>query len=494
MSFARRFFKNTAWLSLGQLSNVFTSFLWVAIIARYIGPELYGIYGYSFSVASLLLLMVNFGFDQYIVLNISKNKNLTLILWKKILKYKLYAIPIYLICLTLLSFSKNWSISYILIFYLVAVPLVIEALTSTIISVFHSHQLMQYDVWTQLIKSFFVLIFAVIGVQLKFDFSIILLLNFLAFIIRLSVIFILFKKIILNNFSIQTNGQNFNDLRYIKIIKDSFPLFLLSIVSIIYSNLVILIVEWLNSPLYDLGVFVAATRLQGYVLLLPSVLHTVITPSFSSLYSQNIYDFKNKFIIALKILYFFSYILAIIVSLNSELIVHIVYGSKFEDAVPLFAIQALMLIGGPGYLFGSTMLIINKQYVSLLFYLVALLVVICFSVIFVPQFGVIAASWAMVSGVVAGQIVYPFFIFKTLKIKFPVLFFAKVIFTSLFIFLIGSGAKYFQLNLYIQNILIFTSFIILFFSFGYLKEREFNSFIDFIFSKFTDKLNSIFVK
>jgi len=494
MSFTKKLFKNTAWLTLGQVSNVFTSFFWVAIIARYIGPELYGIYGYSFSVASLLLLMVNFGFDQYLVLNISKNKNLTLILWKKILKYKLYAIPIYFIFLTFLIFSKHWSNSYILIIYLVAFSLIIESLTSIIVSVFHSHQLMKYDVWTQLIKSFFVLVLSVIGVQLKFDFKIILLLNLVAFLIRLSIIYLLFKTVIIKNFSIQTNQNQLSELRYVKIIKESFPLFLLSIVGIIYSNLVVLIVEWLNVPLKDLGVFVAATRLQNYLMLIPSILYTVITPAFSSLYVENINDFKDKFIYALKLLYFFSYIFAVIISLNADLFVHIVYGNKFEAAIPLFAVQALMLIGGPGYLFGSTMLIINKQYVSLLFYSLALIIVICFSLIFIPTFGVIAACLAMVSGVVAGQIIYPVFIFRRLKMKFPALFLLKVIITSLSIFIIGLGAKYFQLNMYYRNIVLLISLFILFFTLGFLKEKEVRSFKDFILLRFNDKFNSVFTK
>ena len=47
MATGRKVVRNTAVLSVGQAVTLVTMTLWTMIVARYIGPETYGIYGYA---------------------------------------------------------------------------------------------------------------------------------------------------------------------------------------------------------------------------------------------------------------------------------------------------------------------------------------------------------------------------------------------------------------------------------------------------------------
>ncbi len=427
MAFAKNLIKSSAWLSLGQIINLISSFIWVSIISRYIGPEQYGIYGYAFSISSILILLVNFGLDQHLLIQVSANKRLSLSFLKNIIKYKVFLTPIFIISIILLILSKDTE-QYHKIILLVSSSILIEAFSASFTSTFYAHQLMQYEVNAQIIKSLLSILFAFLGVSYRLDFIVILALNNLAFLVKLFILYLLFNIIIKKKFMIEFNNIKLN---YFETLKESLPLFLLSIVGVIYSNLVVLIVEWKGVQLKDLGNFVAAVRLQNFLLIIPSVLYTALTPALAEIYSLNKNEFIDKFLSVLKMLYLLSFLLTFIVYSFSEQIVLIVYGNKFLDAVPLFSIQSLILLGGPGYLFGSTLLIIGKKYINLLFYLLALIIVSILSILLIPRYGVVAASWATVSGVILGQIIYPIYIFKYLKIHYPVKFVLKLALTIL---------------------------------------------------------------
>lgn len=443
MAFAKNLIKSSAWLSLGQVINLFSSFLWVSIISRYIGPEQYGIYGYAFSISSILILLVNFGLDQHLLIQVSSNKRLSFSFLKNIIKYKVFLSPIFIISIIFLILSED-NAQYHKIILLVSSSILIEAFSATFTSTFYAHQLMQYEVNAQILKSLLSILFAILGVSYQLDFIVILALNNLAFLVKLFILYLLFNRIIKKKSTIEFNNIKLN---YFETLKEALPLFLLSIVGVIYSNLVVLIVEWKGVQLKDLGNFVAAVRLQNFLLIIPSVLYTALTPALAELYRSNKNDFIDKFLSVLKMLYLISFIFTFVVFRFSEQIVLIVYGAKFLGAVPLFAIQSLILISGPGYLFGSTLLIIGKKYINLLFYSIALIIVSLVSIILIPKYGVVAASWATVSGVILGQIIYPIYIFKHLNIYYPVKFVLKLALTILTLLITNFYLDNFNLSL-----------------------------------------------
>jgi O-antigen/teichoic acid export membrane protein len=174
-------------------------------------------------------------------------------------------------------------------------------------------------------------------------------------------------------------------------------------------------------------VFVAATRLQSYILMLPATLTTVLLPAFSNLYAQSRSEFLVKFNGVVKLLYWISIPLSLMFSINAGGIVRFVYGSKFLNAAPLLSILALILMSGSSYAFGSTMLIIGKRYLSLALYGITTVFIAAFSLVFIPRWGVEAACWAQFGGAALGIVIYPAYLYRFFSINFPFLYLAKVI-------------------------------------------------------------------
>jgi len=68
---AQRVLRNSSVLSSGQIVQLASMTLWTAIIARYVGPEAYGIYAYAQSTILILLIFVNLGLDQLLVRDVA---------------------------------------------------------------------------------------------------------------------------------------------------------------------------------------------------------------------------------------------------------------------------------------------------------------------------------------------------------------------------------------------------------------------------------------
>src|SRR5579862_2815791 len=274
MSFSKTVLKNTFWVTAGQMTNLVLNFLWVALVARHIGPSQYGIYGYGYSLCAMLILAVNFGFDQLLILHVTKDRRETFPFLKKVLRIKMLLLPLYFAVFAGIGFSRHWGIEWWQIIAMVSCFVAIDAISATFVALFQSHQLMHYDVALQIIGGIWELGGVWYGVHHGMMLHSLLFFNVSASLFRLLMLSLLSRRK-LTSFeaaSVATVRLG-RDLW-----KEALPLFLISVVSILYSNLIVLVLGWMNRPSDELGVFVAATRLQSYLMLVPATLTTVLLP------------------------------------------------------------------------------------------------------------------------------------------------------------------------------------------------------------------------
>src|SRR5690606_29515452 len=63
----KRYFFNTSWLFFHQGVRLFVGFFVGLWLARYLGPEQFGIYNYVISYASVSLIFAKFGIEEILV-------------------------------------------------------------------------------------------------------------------------------------------------------------------------------------------------------------------------------------------------------------------------------------------------------------------------------------------------------------------------------------------------------------------------------------------
>jgi len=71
MSQVRTIFKNMSWLLVSQIIASVCGFIWTILMARYLGVERYGIFGFATSFTAILVIIVDLGISTHIVRHIA---------------------------------------------------------------------------------------------------------------------------------------------------------------------------------------------------------------------------------------------------------------------------------------------------------------------------------------------------------------------------------------------------------------------------------------
>lgn len=71
MSKIKTIFKNMSWLLISQIITSICGFVWTILLARYLGVEEFGIYGFAVSFTAMLSILFDLGVGMYIVRHIA---------------------------------------------------------------------------------------------------------------------------------------------------------------------------------------------------------------------------------------------------------------------------------------------------------------------------------------------------------------------------------------------------------------------------------------
>jgi O-antigen/teichoic acid export membrane protein len=145
ISIFEKIFKNTLWLTLAEIADKGLLFILVVMMARYLGADNYGKFGFAINFVTLFSIIAGFGLNTYITREIAKYK-------EKIKKYldNLIAIKILLAILTIilaitvtLFLGKSREVKnlvFILMVYIVAVKF-----SEFFHGIFRAHEEMKYE-------------------------------------------------------------------------------------------------------------------------------------------------------------------------------------------------------------------------------------------------------------------------------------------------------------------------------------------------------------
>ncbi|MCB0842173.1 MAG: oligosaccharide flippase family protein, partial [Bacteroidetes bacterium] len=66
----KRYFKNTSWMLGGKLLQLIATFWVTAKVAKYLGPDQFGLWGYAQSVGVLFIVLAGMGLKQIVSRNL----------------------------------------------------------------------------------------------------------------------------------------------------------------------------------------------------------------------------------------------------------------------------------------------------------------------------------------------------------------------------------------------------------------------------------------
>ncbi len=328
----RRYFANTSWLFAEQLLRMVAGLLVGIWVARYLGPEQFGIFSYAIAFTSLFNSIAKLGLDGIVVRDLVKEAEkrdiyLGTAFWLKLLG-ALLMLGIVTIAMQLTS-SDPLTNLYILIIASGAIFQSFEVVDfyfqSKVLSKFVSICKMAQLFISSLLKLYFIYT----GAELIY-FVLVTLLDQVTLALSL---YIAYRFQELGSFY-----GHFNKAIAKQLLKDSWPLIFSGLVIMIYMRIdQIMIKEMLGER--DVGLFSAAVRLSEVWYFIPVIISTSLFPSIvnAKKISDKLYDTR------LRRLYTFMIWLAIMIALPmtflSNWLVTLLYGEAYREAGQILMIH-----------------------------------------------------------------------------------------------------------------------------------------------------------
>ena len=398
--------KNSLFLLMSRGLSIFITLAVVAIVARYIGVELFGLFAVVVAISMTLRPLADFGFDRIICREISRNQvDADLYLNTTIIVRIVFSfILIFIVGMLLYNFS-TWGHDTNIAIMLAIITELIMSMGATNLSVIRAFERMEFELLTNTIHKVTSLIF--IFTIIVFD------LGFIGiFYARLaaSVVYLFISIMCLHGRFVKLSKRfSFEFVKFI--IKESYPLALFSLLFTLIFKVDIFFLNWLGNKV-DVALFESPHRLIMQMQVFAMAISTALFPVLSR---SAVEDSKSSLQKYYRSTYKFLLIIGILVSsllfLGGKPLITMVFGDPFKEASISLRILSpiivfLFLTSLQNFFLTAT----GRQIKNTISISVSLIINIVLDILLIPNYGFIGASIATLISYFSILIVNSYFI------------------------------------------------------------------------------------
>jgi O-antigen/teichoic acid export membrane protein len=385
----RRYGINTAWLFAEQVLRMVAGFLVGVWVARYLGPEKFGLFSYALAFVSIFQGIAKLGLDGIVVRDLvqepeKRDVYLGTSFWLKLLGGVITFLIIVIILFIQSIFTSNFFTETNIYILIIAFGIIFQSFEvidfyyqATVQAKYISIRRIVQLILSSIIKIFLVLI----GADL-----ILFVLVSLFDIISLSIMgWLIYRSQGLPNF-----------VRYFdigigkKLLRDSWPLLLSSIAISIYMRIdQVMIKNMLGDR--EVGLYSAAMKLVEVWYFIPMIITQSVFPAIVSRYNDK-QEFYRRLVILSAVMGYLGLFLSIILSLSSYFIIKILYGEKFLDSASVLSILSFIIFISFWMSGVSKRQAIDMQKFALFATILSAISNIILNLIFIPLYGVEGAA------------------------------------------------------------------------------------------------------
>ncbi|MFZ2844437.1 flippase [Psychrobacter sp.] len=328
----RRYGANTAWLMGEKILRMFIG-LFVGIwVARYLGPEQFGLLSYAQSFVFLFTAVATLGLDSIVVRELVRDESQRDVLLGTSFTLKLIgSICILPLLWVAVQFTSNDSYTNLLIFIIASG------------TIFQSFNVIDFY-YQSTVKSKYVAFANTITLGLSSIIKIVLILNnasltafaivgvFDSAILGLGLIYFYTLKShhLISPWCLDVSLA-------IRLLLDSWPLAIGSFAAIIYMQIDQVMIGTLKDSRY-VGYYAVAVKLSTLWLFITTTIVSTFSPYFTKIFQKNIEMFDCRLQLIYNILMKLSFLICITIYLNSDFIIIYLYGKDYQPAVNILDI------------------------------------------------------------------------------------------------------------------------------------------------------------
>jgi O-antigen/teichoic acid export membrane protein len=401
-----RYFKNTSWMMAEQFLRIIAG-LFVGIwVARYLGPEQFGLFSYALAFTAIFGGVAKLGLDGIMVRELIKHPEKTdtylgTAFWLKILG----AFLVMGIMAAIIPFTSNDATTNLFIL-IIAAGLVFQSfevvefffqsqVLAKIVSICKVLQLTLssiikiYLVLSEAELIYFVLVTAFDALSLAISY-------FIAYKLRKNPVF--YKHY---DFSIAK-----------QLLKDSWPLIFTAIFTMLYARIdQIMIKEMLGE--YEVGLYSASIRLTEAWLFVPVIISASLFPAIVAAknISQALYEERLMRLYTLIVV--IGFIVCLLTTAFSEFILRLLFGVAFVEGSSVLAIRVWeTLFAAIGVVSSKWIIAENLQSLTVKIIIAGALINVLLNYLTIPVWGIEGAAFASLISIIFTVIILPFLIKK----------------------------------------------------------------------------------
>ena len=405
-----RYFKNTSWLFAEKILRMIVG-LFVGIwVARYLGPEQFGLFSYAQSFVGLFTAIATLGLDGIVVRELVKDESrrdelIGTAFWLKLIG----AFGVLIILAIAVNFTSNDTYTNTLVF-IIASATIFQSF-NVVDMYFQSKVMGKYitfaNVITLLLSSILKIALILNEASLEaFAWTIV----FDSVVLATGYVFFFLKN---STFNIQ--HLTFKRDTAVSLLKDSWPLMLGGFSFVIFSNIDNIMIKEIIGDFY-VGIYDSAYRLVTLWYFLPGLLLSSLMPSLVNSH-HNSELFMGRLLSISTLLVWIAIAIFSIYSIFDEAIIKISYGQQYVDATTLLSsLAAVNLLIFFNSVWNYWMTVENRTKRTLLFHLCVALLNIILNYFFIHKYGVIGAVYALLVSLLITYIIFGAYDKRILKL------------------------------------------------------------------------------
>ena len=403
--------RNLFWAVTGKVVTLLGSLLVGIFVARYLGPEQYGLMNYVVSFVALFQVFASFGLDNIEIREESKCKGTgekgrvpgteanTILGTAFGLRLIFAGITMLLVILTAWLFEADTFTKWMITLYSLSM---IMNTFGVIRNYFTSIVWNEYIVKTEISRT-------IIGALIK---VVLLLLHApLAWFIAAT----LFDTILIAGGYLLSYRKQIASPRHWTfdlptakyLIKESFPLLLSGAAVVVYQKIdQVMIGNMIDKA--SVGYYAVAESIAGMLIFIPTILSQTIMPILIQNYQVNKEQYQVKAQLFMDVTIWLCIIMCLIVSLLAPFVIRLLYGSQYESSILLLQVCVFKVIG---YAFaqvtGAMIITEGKQKYVVIRNIIGCVCAILLNLLLLPRYGVLGAAFAsIIASVTVGYVAH----------------------------------------------------------------------------------------
>jgi len=399
----RRYFANTSWMFAEQILRIVAGLFVGIYVARYLGPEKFGIFSYAIAFAAIFSGIAKLGLDGIVVRNLVNEPNMKDIYLGTAFWLKLSGAIVTLAVIAFATqFTSNDSITNLYIFIIASG------------TIFHSFEVVDFYFQSKVLSKFVSIckliqltISSILKLYLIFTGADLIWFVLVALVDQITLSLALYIA-----YRYKNTGwfyQYFNLKVAIRLLKDSWPLIFSSLVVLVNMRVDQIMIKELIGD-YGVGIYSVAIRISELWYFIPMIITNSLSPSISSAkkISEELYHYRLQRLFTLML--WMAIGIALPMTFLSDWLVALLFGDAFSDAGGVLMIHIWIgLIVFTGCAWSKWFLNENKMKVYATFSVITLILNIILNIILIPKFGIYGAAVATLLAASIGNILVPIF-------------------------------------------------------------------------------------